>query len=681
MYKSFARNIPRNINTIKKTEIANENLKEDLKINSNSSKFINTDQQINFKDTKSFKNNNENSNKEKSKIKDSTEFKPLNFKSDVKMNQNDFKQNNFDFNNKKKTFTKEKDNEEFDPFGYETKNSKNFDRKKSEYSMNNNNSKKEYFNKMDYNKKSNFDNKSYERNNDFKEYKKDRQTVNIYDKKEENKRGNNSYSNKYDNNDRSPQNQNRFSNNEKYNRNDNDNFKSKSFNGGYKNNNGFNQNNKRNNSYDNKFNRNNNENSNENNNSKFQKNENSNDNRMNFKNNKNSRNNDVNDNENDKNNSFSRRERKAKNDNFVPDNFNPLEKNELKSKNDSNTIVNNNENTKLKSNENETKVDNTTFSKFDNLYGYHVIKAALIANKRKIEELHLLNSYKDSPNERVNIILGLAKKYNVKISYLPRDKLDRFTNGKPHNGMVLKAEKIKYKIVNNVESAIRLQKEFNIILNKEEKLKQNNCVLLLDQIVDPQNFASILRTALFMGVDAILVSNANRPVLNSALSKTSSGALEICQLFVLKNSTKALNHLKSKNEWKIVGINVEENEDIQIISKVDTENIQASNEEKDNEEKNDVNLENNIEAKKLNFKEIEFNKNVLLVVSSKSKELFTNKVNEKLPIEFEALIPTAKKEKSELRKEVNDDILPLIDSLSVGTSVGIVLHDLICKLK
>jgi len=50
--------------------------------------------------------------------------------------------------------------------------------------------------------------------------------------------------------------------------------------------------------------------------------------------------------------------------------------------------------------------------------------------------------------------------------------------------------------------------------------------LALDEVVDPQNLGAIMRTAMFMGVDGVIVCHKNSAPLSAVASKASAGALE-----------------------------------------------------------------------------------------------------------------------------------------------------------
>lgn len=97
--------------------------------------------------------------------------------------------------------------------------------------------------------------------------------------------------------------------------------------------------------------------------------------------------------------------------------------------------------------------------------------------------------------------------------------MDKFTGNRPHNGVILKSYPREYK-------AIREFKQFSDSLGK----RNGNLVILLDQIIDPQNLGSIIRSAVFLGADHVLVNKKNKPPISAAVAKVSSGASECIQL-------------------------------------------------------------------------------------------------------------------------------------------------------
>jgi 21S rRNA (GM2251-2'-O)-methyltransferase len=134
-------------------------------------------------------------------------------------------------------------------------------------------------------------------------------------------------------------------------------------------------------------------------------------------------------------------------------------------------------------------------------------------------------SYKENTPDHILKLIDLANVKGVKIKYLKREKLDKFTGNRPHNGVVLKSEYRDYHYV----------KRFEAFSNKFVSKQTGNLVILLDQIVDPQNLGSIIRTSFFLGVDHMLVNKKNKPPISAAVGKVSSGASECCELYAIKN--------------------------------------------------------------------------------------------------------------------------------------------------
>ena len=74
-----------------------------------------------------------------------------------------------------------------------------------------------------------------------------------------------------------------------------------------------------------------------------------------------------------------------------------------------------------------------------------------------------------------------------------------------------------------------------------QEAKKGKFYLFLDQITDPQNFGSILRSAMFIGVDGVIVNHRNACGLTPTVSKVSSGALEFIPLYSARFVSKFMD--------------------------------------------------------------------------------------------------------------------------------------------
>lgn len=79
-------------------------------------------------------------------------------------------------------------------------------------------------------------------------------------------------------------------------------------------------------------------------------------------------------------------------------------------------------------------------------------------------------------------------------------------------------------------------------------------MLALDEVWDPQNFGSLLRTGQFFGLDQVVVCAKNSAPLGPTVSKASAGAMEVMipSLHSTNNLMKFLDDSKA-NGWQVVG--------------------------------------------------------------------------------------------------------------------------------
>jgi 21S rRNA (GM2251-2'-O)-methyltransferase len=129
-----------------------------------------------------------------------------------------------------------------------------------------------------------------------------------------------------------------------------------------------------------------------------------------------------------------------------------------------------------------------------------------------------------------------------------------FTAGRQHEGFLLKSESREFQ-------HIKKNKEFFDTMPK----KTGNIIVLLDKVIDPQNFGAIVRTCFYYGIDYLIVNKKHRPSISPALCQISLGACENIPLYCLKNFNSFIQGKKeiiftklillieaSERKWKII---------------------------------------------------------------------------------------------------------------------------------
>jgi 23S rRNA (guanosine2251-2'-O)-methyltransferase len=78
-------------------------------------------------------------------------------------------------------------------------------------------------------------------------------------------------------------------------------------------------------------------------------------------------------------------------------------------------------------------------------------------------------------------------------------------------------------------------------------------VLVLDHIMDVSNIGAMIRSAVGMGVDAIIVAELNQAPITSAVFKTSAGTVGRIPIIQVGNINQCIETLKESKFW-IVGL-------------------------------------------------------------------------------------------------------------------------------
>ena len=136
----------------------------------------------------------------------------------------------------------------------------------------------------------------------------------------------------------------------------------------------------------------------------------------------------------------------------------------------------------------------------------------------------------------IKVILGLAKDKGVIIKEVDRRKLDAMSGGLVHQGVIAKVTPFKYC-------------EVTEILEEAEKKEENPFIIILDELEDPHNLGSIIRTAELCGVHGIIIPKRRNVGVTSTVYKCSAGAIEHMKIAKVTNINTTIDMLKSKGVW------------------------------------------------------------------------------------------------------------------------------------
>lgn len=140
----------------------------------------------------------------------------------------------------------------------------------------------------------------------------------------------------------------------------------------------------------------------------------------------------------------------------------------------------------------------------------------------------------------------LAKEAGTIVQKVPKAKLDSMSNGN-HQGIIAYVASYQYGTLDQ-------------IFEQAEKKNEPPFFIILDELEDPHNLGSILRTADATGVHGIIIPKRRSVGLTATVAKTAAGAIEHVPVVRVTNIAHMIDELKRKHIW-VVGTEGEAKED------------------------------------------------------------------------------------------------------------------------
>jgi 23S rRNA (guanosine2251-2'-O)-methyltransferase len=164
----------------------------------------------------------------------------------------------------------------------------------------------------------------------------------------------------------------------------------------------------------------------------------------------------------------------------------------------------------------------------------HAVTEALKNPNRNILRVFLTEVSKKKINID-NQSLNLLK--NIKLYYKTKKELDRMCSKDEisHQGLIAELEHLEKKNIKNY-------------LTSNEN-KKNITFVALEEVTDPRNIGSIIRSAASFNIAGIIVKERSFPSESKLLYKSASGCMEHINIFEVSNINTTLKYLKTKNFW------------------------------------------------------------------------------------------------------------------------------------
>ncbi|MEH7235974.1 23S rRNA (guanosine(2251)-2'-O)-methyltransferase RlmB [Bacillus sp. JJ1562] len=181
---------------------------------------------------------------------------------------------------------------------------------------------------------------------------------------------------------------------------------------------------------------------------------------------------------------------------------------------------------------------------------YTIGKNPVIEALKSERDINKIWIAEGSNKGQMNQVISLAKERNVMVQFVPKKKIDQMVEGN-HQGVVAQVAAYEYAEVDDI---LALAKERN----------EAPFIILLDELEDPHNLGSILRTADAVGAHGVIIPKRRAVGLTATVAKASTGAIEYIPVARVTNLARTIDELKDRGVW-IVGTDAKGKEDYRNV--------------------------------------------------------------------------------------------------------------------
>ncbi len=168
------------------------------------------------------------------------------------------------------------------------------------------------------------------------------------------------------------------------------------------------------------------------------------------------------------------------------------------------------------------------------IYGRHPVSEALRARPRDVQRIMVAQARGD----RLTDVVRTAERHGIPVATVTRGALEDLVGDVPHQGIVAAIVAFGYVEPDDLLGVARERDEAPLLV-------------ALDQVQDPHNLGSIVRSAFALGAHGVVIPKDNSCEVTPTVVKTSAGATAHLGLARVTNLRRALEQLKESGLWVV----------------------------------------------------------------------------------------------------------------------------------
>jgi 23S rRNA (guanosine2251-2'-O)-methyltransferase len=167
------------------------------------------------------------------------------------------------------------------------------------------------------------------------------------------------------------------------------------------------------------------------------------------------------------------------------------------------------------------------------IYGYHPVREALRANRRKIYTIYIGRETSGTRSEEIFVMAGSK---GIPVERVTADAIRSLSRTDHHQDVCARVS--TYPVVAAED-----------LMGTLPTGEAPPFFLVIDSVLDPQNLGALIRSALAAGVPGVLTPKDRSAPPTAAVSKASAGALEHIRLARVTNLSRTIDALKQRGLW------------------------------------------------------------------------------------------------------------------------------------
>lgn len=177
--------------------------------------------------------------------------------------------------------------------------------------------------------------------------------------------------------------------------------------------------------------------------------------------------------------------------------------------------------------------------------GKNAVLEILRSQKRKAHKVFLSNTMNKTDFDLIN---AECEKRKIKASVVERDEIFNLSRIEKNQGVAVEVDKFEYT-------------PFEEMVKNALADEAGAFIVILDNIMDPQNLGALIRTAYQCGAHGLIMPKDRAAPIGPAATRAASGATEYLPIAQVVNLSNAINYLKERNIW-VIGADMDGHESV-----------------------------------------------------------------------------------------------------------------------